>query len=252
MMSSLLIDMGNSSTKWALKRHDHLQIGKKIVPVDGNYDYDEAWKFIEPPARILASNVLGEGAGQALQQWIQAHWPVSAEFVRSCARGYGVENGYLQPEQLGADRWIGLIAARAEFKEAVCIVDCGTAITVDVLDAAGRHQGGVICPGVRLMQDAVIRGARMLSWDGVARGPLLAHGTGAGIYSGSVNAAAGMVEKVLTESERAMGSRVRLLVTGGGAEAVMERLCVDYTFVPDLVLKGLAVIDSGAMKLSND
>ncbi len=244
MMSSLLIDMGNSSIKWAVKRHDRLEIGKPIMPIGGNFDFGEAWKYIDPPARVLVSNVLGKDAGQALQQWIRRHRAVTAEFIRSCARGYGVENGYLIPEQLGADRWICLIAARAEFKGPVCIVDCGTAITVDVLDATGRHQGGVICPGVRLMQDAVIRGTRKLSWDGVVRGPVLARDTGAGIHSGSANAAAGMIEKVLAEAEREMRARLTLVITGGGAEAVVERLRVDYISVPDLVLKGLAVIDS--------
>ncbi|MGH8550635.1 MAG: type III pantothenate kinase [Methylococcales bacterium] len=243
-MSSLLIDIGNSRLKWAIKRRDRLEVGRPLLPLNGEFDFDRIWKDLEPPARILVSNVSGEGTDRILRQWIQAQWPVSVEFIHSCGKGYGIENGYRNPERLGVDRWVVIVAARAMFKAPVCVVDCGTAITADVLDDLGRHQGGVICPGVKLMRDALIRRTPKLSFEGVAPGGLLGLDTGSGIYRGTLTAAAGLIEKLLEEAEQSLNIKLKLLITGGDAELVMQRLRVEYTHIPDLVLQGLAVIES--------
>ncbi|MCI0668560.1 MAG: type III pantothenate kinase [Methylococcaceae bacterium] len=243
-MSSLLIDIGNSRLKWAFKKQDRLEPGRPVQSIDGIFDFDGIWNKLEPPARILVSNVLGEETDRILQRWIDSQWPVFVEFIHSCSKGYGVENGYQNPDQLGVDRWISMVAARAMFKEPVCIADCGTAITVDVVDGQGRHQGGVICPGVKLMQDALIRGTRKLSFDGLVPGALLGLDTGTGIYSGTLTAAAGLIEKLLEEAEQSLKTKLKLLITGGDAELVMERLRVSYLAMPNLVLQGLAVIES--------
>lgn len=244
MRNFLLVDIGNSRVKWALKQADYLRVGEPIMRGDRKFRFEEAWNSIETPKRILVSNVLGDEVAQELAQWCLDHWSTSPEFVRPMAVGFGVENGYLNPARLGVDRWACLVAARAIFKDAVCVMDCGTAITVDILDPAGRHQGGVICPGVELMQDALFRGTYALSREGLAPAALLGRDTGAGIHSGTLTAAAGLIEKLLNEVEKVMQCRLRLLLCGGGAQAVGSRLRVSYTGVPDLVLQGLAVIAS--------
>lgn len=244
-MSSLLVDIGNSRVKWAVKCQGFLQVGKPVKPVHGDLDFDGIWGKLELPARVLVSNVQGEGLGRGLRKWVRSHWSLSVECIRSCGKAYGVENGYRRPHQLGVDRWVCMVAVRALYREPVCIVDCGTAITVDVLDSMGRHRGGVICPGVTLMQDALTRGTDELSFDGVAPGEILGRDTGTGIYSGTLTAAAGMIEKLLNETEQSMQSRLKLVVTGGAAEAVVARLGGDYELISDLVLRGLSVIESG-------
>ena len=180
---------------------------------------------------------------QAVARWVQNYWPVSVEFIQSSDRGFGIENGYHEPGRLGADRWVAMIAARARFEEAVCIADCGTALTVDVVDADGRHRGGVICPGVRLMQEALICGTEKLSFEGVRPDAILGRNTGAGIASGTLNAAAGLIEKIFDEARQSIDARIKLVITGGDAGAVAARLQIESEHIPDLVLNGLAVID---------
>ncbi|MGH8559216.1 MAG: type III pantothenate kinase [Methylococcales bacterium] len=245
MVSSVLIDIGNSRLKWALKHYDRLELGRPLPFVDGIFDFDRIWENLEPPSRILVSNVLGENITQSLKQWVQNHWSAPVEIVRSCEYAHGVSNGYLKPDRLGVDRWICMIAARALYKEPVCVVDCGTAITADVLDGLGRHQGGAICPGVKLMQDVLVRGVPKLSLEGVGPGGLLGRDTGAGIYSGTLTAAAGLIEKFLQEAEQFMRTRLKLLITGGDACLVAEKLAIGHVHIPDMVLKGLALIESG-------
>jgi type III pantothenate kinase len=244
-VSSLLVDIGNSRIKWAVNYRDRLEVGQPLSPVDGVFDFAGRWNFFDTPERVLVSNVQGDDIAHSLQQWIEERWGVSVEFIRPASMGFGVANGYLDPNRLGADRWICLIAARASFKDPCCIVDCGTAITADVVDGMGRHQGGVICPGLRLMRQALIGGTRRLSLEGLAPGGLLGRDTGAGIYSGTLNAAAGMIEKLVGEAEQSIGAKLKLVLTGGDADLIAERLEVGYTIIPDLVLRGLAVIESG-------
>ncbi|MGR9106221.1 MAG: type III pantothenate kinase [Gammaproteobacteria bacterium] len=243
-MSSLLVDVGNSRVKWAFKQGRSLQAGKPLCGRPPQVDLDVIWKDLDPPSRILVSNVLGADVQSALEQWFQDRWARSAEFIRSDARGYGVENGYRNASQLGVDRWLAMIAARALCKAPVMIVDCGTAITVDVLDAAGRHQGGVICPGLMLMQEALLRGAPKLSLEGSGSGSLLARDTGSGIYNGTLTAAAGLIEKCLADAEESLHSKLQLIVTGGDADSVAGRLRTVAVTVPDLVLQGLSVIET--------
>ena len=70
----------------------------------------------------------------------------------------GVKHCYAQPETLGADRWAALIAVRGLTKTNACIVDCGTAVTVDALAANGEFRGGAIFPGLQLLRASLLRG----------------------------------------------------------------------------------------------
>lgn len=243
-MSSLLVDIGNSRLKWAVKRDGVLESGKPVDAIHGHLDFDENWKKLRAPKRVLVSNVQGEKRSQGLQEWVRVNWLLSAEFIRVCNRAYGIENGYRDPDQLGVDRWVCMIAVRAFCQDPVCVVDCGTAITADVLDSMGRHQGGVICPGVTLMQNALVQGTSALTFEGVARDELLGRDTDSGIYTGTLTAAAGLIEKLLVESELSLQTRLKLVVTGGAAEVVVARLRGEYELIPDLVLRGLSVIES--------
>jgi acetyl-CoA C-acetyltransferase len=70
----------------------------------------------------------------------------------------GVINRYQQPERLGADRWAALIAARHRQAGPQLVVSAGTALTADMLDAQGVFLGGIIAPGLRLMQQSLAAG----------------------------------------------------------------------------------------------
>lgn len=243
-MSSLLVDVGNSRMKWALKTGDRLRPGMPLPSNGGYFDFDRIWKNLEAPSRILVSNVLGEEFARRLSRWTVEHWSLSAEFVRSRVKECGVENAYLRPEQLGVDRWVCLLAARSLIKEPFCVVDCGTAMTADVVDSAGRHRGGVICPGLKLMQDSLVRGTSQLSFERVEPVTILGRDTSSGIHSGTLTAAAGMIEKLLNEVGHSLGCRPKLLLTGGDAQTVIARLGLECLHIPDLVLQGLSIIDS--------
>ncbi len=68
----------------------------------------------------------------------------------------GITNGYNDPSKLGIDRWLAILGAATQFKgQNLCVFNCGTAITMDIVTANGEHQGGLIFPGVQLLHRAV-------------------------------------------------------------------------------------------------
>ena len=243
-MFSLLVDIGNSRLKWATSRQNLFSVGNPVGDVGQVPCFATAWSGLDPPNRVLVSNVRGLRTADAMSQWVMDKWGLSADFVRSVGHAFGVRNAYRNPGQLGVDRWLCLVAVRSLFREPVCIVDCGTAITVDVMDREGQHRGGVICPGLALMQDSLLRGTSDLSFDAVDQTGLLGRDTGAGIYGGTIAAATGMVEKVVQEAEQSLAGPLRIVVTGGGSERLTRHLGRTYEVIPDLVLKGLLVVDT--------
>ncbi len=123
-----------------------------------------------------------------------------------------MRNLYENPERLGADRWAALIGARALHPHACVVVTAGTATTVDLLSAAGDFLGGLILPGVELMQQALARGTAQLPLaDG--RFALQPRRTVDAIRSGCLQAQAGAVERMFRQiadaARRALPARRR-------------------------------------------
>lgn len=168
------------------------------------------------------------------------------EFFVSRRRTAGVVTSYLEPWRLGVDRLVGAIGARhLAAGRPVCIVNVGTAITVDLVDATGRHRGGAIIPGPALMVASLLRhtsGIRRRAQGG-SRGvqSLFARTTRTAITQGSRYASAAVIDRAVLEARRALGRRPLVLLTGGGAARVRPLVRTVCRAVPDLVLLGLAI-----------
>ena len=150
----LLLDIGNSRTKWGFLTAGELTAtgarshggGTEILPPD----------LPHQPEAVYAANVAGERAAEALRTGVAARWNCRLILARSAARAGAVRNAYADPQQLGVDRWLALVGAYASRRAALCLVDAGTATTVDLLARDGRHLGGFIVPGRDLMVDSLL------------------------------------------------------------------------------------------------
>jgi type III pantothenate kinase len=241
----LLVDIGNTRVKWGRAKNGRLVAGTPF-PSEGAAlcdHLDRHWRALGAPDAVYVSNVIGAEAAGRLADWIARHWSgVPVRFARSEAQGHGVINGYERPEQLGVDRWVGLIALRRDYPLPACVADCGTALTFDVLDADGRHLGGLIAPGPALMKRALVQETRGVR-GGDGRVPeFLGRDTAAGVASGILRACAGLVEKSVREAAEYLGRSPTLVLSGGDGEAVGQCLGVPYRLEPDLVLRGLFTI----------
>jgi type III pantothenate kinase len=236
---NLLIDSGNTRLKWAILQDGKLAPSHALVNQQlTRHQLMNAWKGLTPE-RLAIACVSATPLLELVQTVAIELWPgIDIIPIKSQAHAYGVHNAYRQPEKLGVDRWLALVAVRNLYHQAVCIVDCGTAITVDLIDADGNHQGGLISPGLTLMKKSLAAGTEALLFDETSyiAGP--ANFTAAAIDSGTLAAAVGLIEHVISQQM----APVMLILTGGDAERIAAQLATRPIVDIDLVLRGLAVV----------
>ena len=138
-----------------------------------------------------------------------------------------------------------MIGARKLAPGALGIVDCGTAITLDFVDASGKHRGGLILPGVLLMRRSLASSTGDLPMVAGKFAKVLATDTVEAISAGTLNAAAWSIRMFRREIESTNAdSRITWFLTGGGSASLLSLLDSDFRHHPHLVLEGLAVFDA--------
>ncbi len=242
---NLLVDIGNARIKWGLQDGDSWTDGEAQLH-KGRAFKDIArpiWKDLVQPERVIVSNVAGREYEKSVQTWIKRRWKVVPEFLRSQASQCGVTNAYQVPERLGADRWANLIAAHAYYPGPAVIIDCGTAITIDALDAAGKHLGGLIVPGMDLMSAALVGNAAgiELTEPGSQSVSLLGSSTESAVAGGVLYTAVALVDRVCQDLRAELGRTTSMLLTGGDAGRLLPLLDTRPRHDANLVLKGLSV-----------
>lgn len=227
------IDCGNSRLKWGV--HDGrawLEQGVlEHCEVDQLVLLCQRWPR---PRRLMLANVAGPAMGEAIAQAL-APWSAMLCTVKSTAQGGGVTNFYNNPQQLGVDRWCALVAARNLGKLPCLVVMAGTATTIDSLDANGFFLGGLILPGVELMQRALAKGTAGLP---LAAGQYsaLPQATDDAIVSGCIEAQIGAIERAFA---RLAGDHGYCLLSGGDAGRLRHHLVIPHVLKHNLPLEGL-------------
>ena len=242
-MTTFLFDLGNTRLKYAALR-DNGSLGNVVaIAHDGNAlptDWDAAL-----PARFEAAALTMVGSTTLRARLLDA---LAARCGRiSIARTVtafgGLRIAYQQPESLGVDRFLAMLAARARGTHANgtlpwLVVGIGTAITLDLLDADGLHRGGRIAPSPALMREALHGRAVQLPEHGGAC-VAFADNTLDALRSGCDGAALALIEQGLRDAGTLLGATPALILHGGGVDA-LSGLPDDATRAPALVLEGLA------------
>ncbi|MCS6946323.1 MAG: type III pantothenate kinase [Steroidobacteraceae bacterium] len=248
----LLVDVGNSRIKWCRRRagragaahsvEHHGRLGPPLRRALG--------RAARGAERVVFVSVARPSLTRELQRLLERAAAGRVQRVRSGAAALGVRNAYREPWRLGADRWAALLGARrvAPPGRAVLVVNVGTAVTLDLLAADGRHRGGAILPGSGLMQRCLLEGTGGISRRARgrrasrSRDGWLARDTAAALRSGTALAIAGAIERAVRQVLSFGSRRPLLLLTGGGARSVSRALTLPHRVVPDLVLRGLAAL----------
>lgn len=142
----------------------------------------------------------------------------------------------------GVDRLLAAAGAWALAKQAVIVVDAGTAITVDFVDGEGTFHGGAIAPGLCLMLDALSQGT-----DALPRIPFqppseddpFGADTESAMRLGVHLAARGLISQAIERYASAYGAWPKVIATGGDAAALLDKAEIVDRVVPDLVLRGM-------------
>jgi type III pantothenate kinase len=244
----LVIDVGNTRLKWAWLTSTGLSDQQAVVHRDAKPALWTAALFDgdQKPERILVSNVAGETMAKNLAKLARENYGVKIEFVTATRQFHELTNGYADPRLLGADRWLAVIGAWTKARTALCVVDVGTAVKVDSVDANGQHLGGLIVPGIHMMREALLKRtsdiARAVEQSTPSMAGVLADNTIGAVSRGAVFALAGMADRAAEIIEQSTGVKPQLFITGGDAGMITGTMRARGEIVPDLVLQGLAVI----------
>jgi type III pantothenate kinase len=236
----LVIDAGNSRMKWGVAgSHGWHVLGAVSNSEIGTLALRD-WQNLPRPTRAVGVNVAGEATRVRIEAQL-GRFRLVPEWLSASAAAAGVVNGYERPDQLGADRWVSLIAARRRILNAgdatpAVVVNAGTAVTVDALDADGVFRGGVILPGLRLMLRALADNTSALR---VAPGAYRDFPTSTpdALYSGALHAVCGAIE--LMRYRLSPEVSIKCFIAGGAAAEVAPLLTAPVEVVDNLVLEGV-------------
>lgn len=253
-MAVLLVDVGNTRIKWALLEGQRLGRSRAAVhSAWGPASYARRLFGKQTHLRVWVTSVAGLEVNHALEKAARRA-RVPATFVTVPRAGGGVRVGYLEPWRLGVDRFVAAVGAHELFpRMPLCVVGVGTAMTIDLIGASGRHRGGVIIPAPALMVATLFartRGIHRRAQGGgsgrSAGGRLFARSTRDGVVQGARHAAAALIDRAVEEGRTLLGRSPLVVLTGGEAAAVRPLLRSSSVGVPDLVLRGLAVLARAA------
>lgn len=250
----LLLDIGNTRIKWACDNGAELIDPGSVVHRDA--DPAETLKFLDDlmavPEAVSAVNVAGVAIEQLLTAAVARRFGLEINWLCTAARCGEVVNGYRATEQLGIDRWAAIVGAWNMHRRAVVIVDAGTAITIDAVNQAGLHLGGVIVPGMDLMQQAVFQDTsdvltfRNQGVAAVTGQDWFGQDTRAAVEKGSLF----LLRAAINRAARDMdvdGASSLLMLTGGDAEMLSGLLETPCELHPLLVLEGMRCMTSGVV-----
>ncbi len=234
----LVIDIGNTRTKWALAGDDG-NLSKLEVCMNADIAASNLRTAAQKADRALIANVAGEPIAQQLAQLLA---PLQPEFIVVSKQACGVVNSSYP--SLGVDRWAALIAVRHSIKQVVLVVNAGTAITMDSLDSRGVFLGGTNMPGLYLLQTSLVNNTAQLN---LAEGKVVDFpaNTQDAILSGCLNAAAGAIHLMLKRLEKHSGWLPKLVISGGDAHKIAPALNLNakqVIIIENLVLQGLVLL----------
>ncbi len=232
----LQLDVGNSAVKWRL-------VAEQDVLARGSCDPKELETIAEQlpqganPGGIWIASVASQAVNATLASDLETLFGIAPWFAQTQAQTGGLTNSYAEPGRMGVDRWLAMLAARARFPGALCVVDVGSATTIDLIADDGVHEGGYIIPGPRLMERALLLDTDRVRFDdeiGYSLTP--GRSTAEAVRHGIALAQIGAITAVDDLSLRT------LVITGGGATALSALLATEHSQVLDLVFEGLELM----------
>lgn len=257
----LLVDAGNSRLKWS-----YYSAGTRSEQFAQDYSQHEAGILLplllkknvsntdNPVSKLILVSVLGDDFAQTIEESCQT-LKIESQIIRSQAEAYGVKNSYTEPQCLGADRSVGMIAAHHLRPKGHCIiVSCGTAITIDAMTVQGDHLGGLILPGLSQFSEQLIKKSALLSAQGATKTTLFANNTADALASGRIY---GLVEAINGISSRMkiellkmndlmekpdIMYPVQIILCGGDAKLLHPHLNEATQWEDDWIMQGLQLI----------
>lgn len=242
------IDVGNARIKWALAESGRLRSEGLALPLDEDGNACEALIGALPDElqAVFVSNVAGKNIEFRLSETVRERFGFAPRFAASERQYMDLRCAYEDPAAFGVDRWLAMIAAYHTTERPFCVIDAGTAVTFDAVDAQAAHVGGLIFAGPGLIAEALSAGT-----EGIAADPelpdrprgadLFADSTTKAVNYGAWLAVSAALDRALERASDAFGVVPSVLLTGGGGPILAAWLDTPVVYRPDLVLEGLVL-----------
>ena len=252
----LLLDLGNSRCKYAIVEKGEVKQyeAQNYGPFGKLYSVKSLSDKYSNAEEVVISSVLSEELNSQISEALLRGAVKNVFFLAPAENSFSVKLVYANPSSMGVDRVAALIGAKDKYSGKCCIVDCGTAITIDALDAEGAHQGGVIFPGIKIMQKALLDNTKIATGDAkvvpefmpeLKQEPafnVLSDTTEDAIHTGSISAVVGGIEYVVNKMSSDYDDFDQIVITGGNAEQIKPYLTRQAVIDDTLVLDGLKVV----------
>ncbi len=247
----LAIDVGNTNTVVGLFKGDR-RVGTWRIRTLEDATADEYWVMLHNLASLGKLESLAvEGViiscvvpplVTALDELCRNYLKIDPLFV-----GPGMKTGmpirYDNPREVGADRIVNAVAAYEKYRCALIAVDFGTATTFDHINAAGEYEGGVIAPGVKIAAEALFHQAsKLFRVELTPPSRVIGKDTAAAIQSGIVFGYASLVDGILTRIFDELGSKLKVIATGGLARVICPETRLVDEIEDDLTMEGLRIL----------
>ena len=174
---------------------------------------------------------------------VRALWKLDTlELNTRTIRGVGID--YPKPDSIGPDRLANAVAAKVRFGTPVVVVDFGTAVTFDVVNAKGNYVGGIIAPGLAAMTDYLHEKTALLPRIKIREiNTAIGKSTEEAMLVGAVHGYRGLVRELIAELKRELSvKKLPVVATGGYAKLIASKLPEISAVAPDLTLEGLRLI----------
>jgi len=237
----LLLDAGNTRLKWATARsRGPVRVTGEIATKEATTAWISALARKFPGHRLVLASVVPK-----LLPAFRRAFPGRLVEVGTTLPELGLRFRYPKPAEIGADRLAAAVAAHDAGKLPVIIVACGTATAFTVLDARGRHCGGVIAPGLHTQLAALLGAtAQLPATTLVQPRTVLAKSTRDAIRAGVMLNFQGGVKEIIHQLHEALPgqSKPHVILTGGNADYLTKSLGLSHALRPLLVFEGLRII----------
>lgn len=242
------IDAGNTRLKWRLSANGSVvRFGIEDGSLQEMLNCLTAKIDFISIDRIRLVHVLGVESEAEFRVFLGKKTNRLIETAKSTAYCGEVKNKYKPPETLGVDRWLAILAAFQETKKKCCVIDCGSAITVDFVLGDGTYIGGYIAPGFKMLASTLAENTKQLPAIDFYKYSELSIGqsTKQAINNGILLMIVSFIEKNMANFFNNESDIKTVFLTGGDAEVIKEYLKVnvdlEVKFRPDLVIDGLSI-----------
>jgi len=242
----LAVDVGNTQTvlglygdgeltdHWRLATERSTTADELGVLLSGLLDFDGVGGV------CLASTV-----PVLVREWeeLAAEWAHAPLLVVGAGVKTGIPIRYDDPREVGPDRIVNAVAAKARYGAPVIVVDFGTSTNFDVVSPQGEYVGGVLAPGVEISMDALFaRAARLVKVDYTPPATVIGKTTVAALQSGLVYGFAGQVDGIVGRIRDELRVEAPAVATGGLADIVAPHSRTIERVDPFLTLEGLRLV----------